>query len=97
MRHSQLLYGIVADYKDGMRHPLTHNRNILCYGKPKSGKTSAVGIPFFEQAVKAGESIILCAEKEYEYLPAIDEAKTMYGYEVFKTTVDCPVCRRNAS
>ena len=90
MRHSQLLYGIVADYKDGMRHPLTHDRNILCYGKPKSGKTSTVGIPFFEQAVKAGESIILCAEKEYEYLPAIDEAKTMYGYEVFKTTVDRP-------
>ena len=58
-------------------------QNIVCFGKPRSGKTEKVAKPFMRKAIELGASIILAINnRETDYDDIFREAQDA-GYEIY--------------
>lgn len=89
MLHSNFLYKACRNYSGGLSEPDLLGKSVLCYGKPRSGKTATVGVPFLDHAVRSGESVVLCVSDPAAYAPILDRAAAD-GYQII-TPSACPV------
>mgnify|MGYP003372346168 FL=1 len=89
MLHSNFLYKACRNYSGGLSEPDLLGKSILCYGKPRSGKTATVGVPFLDHAVRSGESVVLCVSDSTAYAPILDRAAAD-GYQII-TPSDSPI------
>lgn len=68
-------------WKDGLSESVMLNKNVFCYGKPNSGKTEKVAIPFLHNALIHDYSAIVLTKNLNEYKEAITYAANR-GYNI---------------
>ena len=60
------------------------DRNIVCYGKPGSGRMEKVIKPFLRHAIEAGRSILLLSRRDDEDYAEIYEMAEEKGYDIWE-------------